>query len=257
MNTRRAFTLIELLVVIAVIAVLMGILMPALSKARTQAYAAACMANLKQWSTIVALYTGDNNGKYWRDGGHDSRGMWMTVLRDFYGDIGKFRVCPQTKKGSATGYGNTFEWWGPFPEGDHGFTPEDYGSYGINHWLSKPMGGFNGWRGTPEMHWGKEPFRYVSDVPVLGDCAWYGGNPDDIKSGSTGGKVPETKDWNLKYPMQWYYDMARFAMDRHSRAINMSFADGSMRKVRLPELWELKWHKDFVPSSDVDIPWLH
>jgi len=59
-NTRRGFTLIELLVVIAIIALLMGILMPALSRARKQARATVCLANLKQWSTVIAMYTGDN-----------------------------------------------------------------------------------------------------------------------------------------------------------------------------------------------------
>ena len=77
MLKKRAFTLIELLVVIAVIAVLMGILMPALQKARKQAYAATCMANLKHWCLIMEMYTNDNNGQYWRDHGHDPRGMWM------------------------------------------------------------------------------------------------------------------------------------------------------------------------------------
>ena len=38
--------------------------------------------------------------------------------------------------------------------------------------------------------------------------------------------------------------MCRFAMDRHNRAIHMSFMDGSMRKVGLYELWTLKWHRD-------------
>jgi len=55
MKKRGAFTLIESLVVIAVIAFLMGLLVPALSKAGGQARAAACKANLKQWAMIIAM----------------------------------------------------------------------------------------------------------------------------------------------------------------------------------------------------------
>ena len=176
----------------------------------------------------------------------------MTVLRQSYGGVAEFRLCPQTKRGSASRYGNTFEWWGPFPEA--GFEEEDYGSYGINHWINKPGQGFGGWRRDAGAHWGGV-VKQSSNVPVLGDCAWYGGNPDDARSGAEGGKVPPTKDWNRTNPMQWFWDMGRFAMNRHSRSINMSFADGSVRRVRLPELWELKWHKQFTPTSDVVIPW--
>ena len=65
MKTRGAFTLIELLVVISVIALLLALLIPALSLARAQARAAACKANLKQWATIIAMYTMDNDNECW------------------------------------------------------------------------------------------------------------------------------------------------------------------------------------------------
>lgn len=64
MRTREAFTLIELLVVIAVIALLLGILMPALNKARDLAMGAACKGNLKNYTLAVTMYCDDNDGKF-------------------------------------------------------------------------------------------------------------------------------------------------------------------------------------------------
>jgi prepilin-type processing-associated H-X9-DG protein/prepilin-type N-terminal cleavage/methylation domain-containing protein len=123
MRRRRGFTLVELLVVIGIIAVLIGILMPALTKARQQALTIKCASNLRNMGIAMTMYT----QQYRVYPGHCAFGpgifaVWPTRLRTFLNGDQNIFWCPAQDPG--------FEW--QRTTGNTGGAYATHSKYGYN-----------------------------------------------------------------------------------------------------------------------------
>mgnify|MGYP001821196334 CR=1 FL=1 len=261
---RRAFTLIELLVVISIIAILIAILLPALSNAKTSAKNVQCKANIRQLSVAIMAYATENKQKlmevYAVSPSSPSDWNWFVELQPYIDDTGyadssdessaeNIGLCPAATTPQNTGAafyapGDAYTSW----------VWQDFaGSYGLNNWLT-PEGSMyatssNVWNAVPEYFYKNyDAPRNPSGTPVLGDCRWVGGWPEEFDYPPNDPRIGRIGHGRG-------YFMGRFAIDRHaSFTINMSFVDGHAEEVSLPDLWQMQWHKGWANPGPITVP---
>ncbi|MHC4558289.1 MAG: type II secretion system protein [Planctomycetota bacterium] len=248
MHKQQGFTLIELLVVIAIIAVLMAILMPALRRVKEQGNMIKCLANLRQWNLIIAMYVEDNDGKFFSGYGNNSY-WWIAQLEDRYESRLKNPLwfCPKSTKPLFDEYHNRserfniFSAWGIFTRDFDGVQElcRDgvSGSYGLNSYVlstqAPPGHTFeNGIRS--DTFWKTPQVKGASNIPLFIEALRFDVWPQE----NEGPAQYEDAAWAGNH-------MGRCCINRHVGFENASFCDFSARKVGLKELWTFKWHREF------------